>query len=132
MTRCHTTTLPHRTDASHVSAAWRAVVSYDASQALRCLDGSTPEDREGLSLFIALRWMQRPERVMMWRAENIQACLRIFRRTQHQWLVRDILHSSQGSLFGFCLAPSIRKLISTDERVPFFPSVEVKEKGYKL
>ena len=25
MTRCHTTTLPHRTDASHVSAAWRAV-----------------------------------------------------------------------------------------------------------
>ena len=26
--------------------------------ALCCLEGSTPEDREGLSLFIALRWMQ--------------------------------------------------------------------------
>ena len=29
-----------------------------------------PEDR-CLSLFIALRWMQRPERVMMWLAENV-------------------------------------------------------------
>ena len=42
------------------------------------------------------------------------------------------LTSIARGLFGFCLAPSIRKLISTDERVPFFPSVEVKEKGYKL
>ena len=57
---------------------------------LCCLEGSTPEDREGLFLFIALRWMQDREGVMMWRAENIQACLRIFRRAQHQWLVRDI------------------------------------------
>ena len=32
----------------------------------------------------------------MWVAENIQACLRIFRRAQHQWLVRDILHPTQG------------------------------------
>ena len=60
-----------------------------------CLEGSTPEDR-GLSLFIALRWMQRPERVMMWVAENIQACLRIFWQLQHQWIVRDILHPTQG------------------------------------
>ena len=34
--------------------------------------------------------------VMVWLTENIQACLRIFRRTQHQWLARDILHPSQG------------------------------------
>ena len=30
-----------------------------------CLEGSTPEDREGLFLFIALRWMQDPGGVMM-------------------------------------------------------------------
>ena len=35
-------------------------------------------------------------RVMMWVAENIQACLRIFRRAQHLWLARDILHRAQG------------------------------------
>ena len=33
---------------------------------------------------------------MVWVAENIQACLRIFRRAQHLWLVRDILHRAQG------------------------------------
>ena len=42
------------------------------------------------------------------------------------------LASIARGLFGFCLAPSIRKLISTDERVPFFPSIEIKVKGYKL
>ena len=72
---------------------------------LCCLEGSTPEDREGLFLFIALRWMQRPERVMMWRAEDIQACLRFFRRTQHQWLERDILHQPQGVYSVFVLWP---------------------------
>ena len=61
-----------------------------------------PEDR-GLSLFIALRWMQRPERVMVGLAENIQACLRIFRRAQHQWLARDILHLPQGVFDVFVL-----------------------------
>ena len=64
-----------------------------------------PEDREGLFLFIALRWMQRHERVMMWRAENIQACLRIFRRTQHQWLARVIVHPSQWVYSVFVLHP---------------------------
>ena len=39
--------------------------------------------------------------------ENIQACLRIFRRAQHQWLARDILHRAQGVFSGLCLAPSI-------------------------
>ena len=70
-----------------------------------------PEDREGLSLFIALRWMQDPGGVTVWLTENIQACLRIFWQLQHQWLARDILHQPQGGLFGFCLAPSIRKPI---------------------
>ena len=70
-----------------------------------CLEGSTPEEREGLSLFIALRWMQDPGGVMMWLTENIQACLRIFRRTQHQWLARDILHQPQGVYSVFVLHP---------------------------
>ena len=64
-----------------------------------------PEDR-CLSLFIALRWMQEPGGVMVWLAENIQACLRIFRRTQHQWLARDILHQAQGVFIVFVLCPT--------------------------
>ena len=67
--------------------------------------GQYATGQEGLSLFIALRWMQRPERVMVGLAENIQACLRIFRRAQHQWLVRDILHPSQGVFDVFVLWP---------------------------
>ena len=48
----------------------------------------------------------RPWRGMMvWLAENIQACLRIFRRTQHQWLARDILHPSQGVYSVYVLWP---------------------------
>ena len=66
--------------------------------------GYNPQDR-GLSLFIALRWMQRPERVMVGLTENIQACLRIFRRAQHLWLVRDILHQPQGVYYVFVLWP---------------------------
>ena len=46
-----------------------------------------------------------PAGVMMWVAENVQACLRIFRRAQHQWLVRDILHPSQGVFYVFVLLP---------------------------
>ena len=70
-----------------------------------CLEGSTPEEREGLFLFISLRWMQDPGGVMMWLAENIQACLRIFRRTQHQWLSRDVLHQPQGVFTVLVLHP---------------------------
>ena len=44
-----------------------------------------------------------PAGVMMWVAENIQACLRIFRRAQHQWLVRDILQLPQGVFIVFVL-----------------------------
>ena len=62
-----------------------------------------PEDREGLFLFIALRWMQEPCGVMVGLTENIQACLRIFWQAQHQWLVRDILHPTQGVFLVFVL-----------------------------
>ena len=37
--------------------------------------------------------------------ENIQACLRIFRRAQHQWLARDILHLPQGVFAVYVLHP---------------------------
>ena len=75
------------------------------------------EDR-CLSLFIALRWMQEPGGVMVWLAENIQACLRIFRRTQHQWLTRDILHQQQGVYSVFVLHP-----VSTSKSILSVPSV---------
>ena len=91
-----------------------------------------PEDREGLFLFIALRWMQDREGVMVWLAENIQACLRDFLAATVSMARKRHLASIARGLFGFCLASNIRKLISTDERVPFFPSIEIKVKGYKL
>ena len=40
---------------------------------------------------------------MVWLAENIQACLRIFRRAHYQWLARDILHPTQGFFYVFVL-----------------------------
>ena len=53
--------------------------------------------------------------------ENIQACLRIFRRAQHQWLVRDILHQAQGVFYVFVLHPphdlSVLSVISVKIRV---------------
>ena len=77
----------------------------DAEDVQSVVEQKHPEDREGLSLFIALRWMQEPGGVMVWLAENIQACLRIFRRTHHQWLARDILHQPQGVYYVFVLWP---------------------------
>ena len=44
---------------------------------------------------------------MMGLTENVQACLRIFRRAQHQWLARDILHQAQGVFYCFCLMAQI-------------------------
>ena len=76
-----------------------------SNSVLFVVEQKLPEDREGLLLFIALRWMQDRGGVMMWLAENIQACLRIFRRTQHQWLARDILHQPQGVYSVFVLHP---------------------------
>ena len=77
-----------------------------SNSVLFVVEQKLPEDREGLLLFIALRWMQDRGGVMMWLAENIQACLRIFRRTQHQWLVRDILNQPQGVFAVFVLWPT--------------------------
>ena len=48
---------------------------------------------------------------MVWLAENIQACLRIFWQLQHQWLARDILHPSQGVYSVFVLWPAFTGLI---------------------
>ncbi|MDY3287617.1 MAG: hypothetical protein SOX22_01330, partial [Bacteroidaceae bacterium] len=47
-----------------------------------------------------------PGGVMMWLTENIQACLRIFRRAHHQWLARDIMHQPQGVFIVFVLWPT--------------------------
>ena len=93
---CDLTTHPYRTD---------------VSQALCCLEGSTPEDREGLLLFIALRWMQDPGGVMVWLTKNIQACLRDFLAATPSMARKRHLASIARGLFGFCLAPSIRKPI---------------------
>ena len=51
--------------------------------------------------------MQDPCGEMVGVAENIQACLRIFRRAQHLWLVRDILHLPQGVFIVFFLMAQI-------------------------
>ena len=64
---------------------------------------------------------------MVWLTENIQACLRIFWQLQHQWLARDILHQSQGGVFGFCLAPSIRKPIRPIR--PIRGKIEIQRTG---
>ena len=45
---------------------------------LSVVEQKLPEDREGLFLFIALRWMQDPGGVMVWLTENIQALLEDF------------------------------------------------------
>ena len=89
-----TTDYADRTD--ECPMAWQSSNTIRAGQmlhiALCCLEGSTPEEREGLSLFIALRWMQDREGVMVWLTENIQACLRILRR-----------HSTNGSQETSCI-----------------------------
>ena len=41
------------------------------------------------------------QRGMMQPAENLWACSRIFSRTQHQWLARDILQQLQGVFLWF-------------------------------
>ena len=57
---------------------------------------------------------------MVWLTENIQACLRIFRRTQHQWLARDILHLRQGVFIVFVFHPvsASESVLSVVEREP--------------
>ena len=51
--------------------------------------------------------MQDHEGMMMRLSEHIQACLRIFRRAQHLWIVRDILHQAQGVFYVFVLLPDM-------------------------
>ena len=65
-----------------------------------------PEEREGLFFFIALRWMQRPERVMVGLTENIQACLRDFQTGTASMARKRHLASSARGLFGLCLMAS--------------------------
>ena len=58
---------------------------------------------QGFILVYRLAMDARPCGVMVGLTENIQACLRIFRRAQHLWLVRDILHQPQGVFIVFVL-----------------------------
>ena len=67
-------------------------------------------DKEGFSLFIALRWMQRPERVMVRLTENIQACLRDFQTGTASMARKRHLTSSARGLFCFCLMATTRVL----------------------
>ena len=57
----------------------------------------------GLFLFIALRWMQRPERVMVGLTENIQACLRDFLAGTASMARKRLLHQAQGVYSVFVL-----------------------------
>ena len=62
-----------------------------------------PMRGQGFIVVYRLAMAAKPGGVMVWVAENIQACLRIFRQAQHQWLVRDILHPTQGVFIVFVL-----------------------------
>ena len=64
--------------------------------------GYHPEDG-CLSLFIALRGMHRPDRVMVWLTENIQACLRDFQTGSASMDRKRHLASSGRGFYGFCL-----------------------------
>ena len=63
----------------------------------------------GLSLFIALRWMQDPGGVMVWRAENIQACLRDFLAATASMACKRHLASIARGLICFCLMARIQR-----------------------
>ena len=78
---------------------------------LSVVEQKLPEDREGLFLFIALQWMQDPRGVMVGLTKNIQACLRDFLAATPSMARKRHLASTARGLFGFCLAPSIRKPI---------------------
>ena len=64
-------------------------------------------DKEGFSLFIALRWMQRPERVMVRLTENIQACLRDFQTGTASMARKRHLASTARGFCGLCLMTQI-------------------------
>ena len=54
-------------------------------------------------MFIALRWMQRPERVMVGLTENIQACLRDFQTGTASMARKRHLASTARGFLCFCL-----------------------------
>ena len=97
---------------------------------LCCLEGSTPEEREGLSLFIALRWMQDREGVMMWLTENIQACLRDFLAATASMARKRHLASIARGFCCFCLAPNIRKQIRSIRLIR--GKIEIQRTGASL
>ena len=74
-------------------------------RSIRLIRGRTETSRgqEGLSLFIALRWMQEPGGVMVWLAENIQACLRDFLAATASMARKRHLASTARGFCCFCL-----------------------------
>ena len=60
--------------------------------------GYYPEDRKVYPCLSPCDGCKNPAGVMMGLTENVQACLRIFRRAQHQWLSRDICIERKGFL----------------------------------
>ena len=67
---------------------------------------STPEDVRFIYVYRLAMDAKSLQGVMEWGPENIQACMRIFRQLQHQWLTRDIMHQSQGVYKVFVLQQS--------------------------
>ena len=61
-----------------------------------------PQDR-GLSLFIALRWMQRPERVMVGLTEKYPSLLEDFQTGTASMARKRHLASTARGFYGFCL-----------------------------
>ena len=78
--------------------------------------GYHPVDKEGLSLFIALRWMQDPGWVMVWLAENIQACLRDFQTGTASMARKRHLASTARGFCGFCLMTHMSTLMRDPSR----------------
>ena len=99
-------TIPHKR-----SAAWRAVPTHVASHSALLPGGQYARGREGLLLFIALRWKQDPGGVIVLLAENIQVCLRDFLAATASMARKRHLASTARGLCCFCLAPNIHKPI---------------------
>ena len=68
------------------------------------VNGSTPEDERFIYVY-RLAIDARPERVMMWLAENIQACLRDFQTAAASMAHMRHPHLTQGVFIVFVLHP---------------------------
>ena len=86
---------------------------YKQIRLIRPIRGRTETSRGQGRIILVYRLAMdaRPERVMVWRVENIQACLRDFLAATASIARKRHLTSIARGLFGFCLAPSIRKPI---------------------